>query len=64
MGASSLDHEILDDSVEVESVIEPILYQFEEVPRGLWAFFGEEFDIYRSCACRHSNCGRHGLSEW
>ena len=62
MRAASLDHEILDDSVEVQSVIEPVVYEPEEVSCGLWAVLGEEFDIEFSCACRHPNYGGHGGS--
>ncbi len=62
MRAAPLNHEILDDSVEVQSVIEAVVYEPEEVSCSLWAIFGEEFDIYWSCACRHPNYGGHGGS--
>ena len=59
MRATSLNHEVLDYSVKVQTVVEPVIYQFEEVFRGLWAVISVEFDIYRPCACRHPNYGLH-----
>ena len=59
MRTASLDHEILDDSVEMKSVVEPIIHQSEEVSCGLWAVISIEFDIYLPCACRHPNYGLH-----
>ena len=44
MRAAPLDHEILDDTVEVQAVVEPIIDELEEVPSGLWAVLGVQSD--------------------
>jgi len=42
--AASLDHEILDDTVEVLAVVEPVIDELEKVPSGLWTVFGVQSD--------------------
>ena len=59
MRATSLNHEVLDYSVKVQTVVEPVIYQFEEVPRGLWAVFSVQSNIDISSARRHPNNGWH-----
>ena len=44
MGATALNHEILDHSVEVQAVVEPVIDELEEVPSGLWAVLGVQSD--------------------
>ena len=44
MRAAPLDHEILDDTVEVQAVVEPVIYELEEVPCGLRAVLGVQSD--------------------
>ena len=44
MGATALNHEVLDDSVEVQAVVEPVIDELEEVPSGLWAVLGVQSD--------------------
>ena len=59
MRATSLNHEVLDYSVKVQTVVEPVIYQFEEVSRGLWAVFGVQSNIDISSARSHPNNGWH-----
>ena len=44
MRAAPLDHEILDDTVEVQAVVEPVIDEPEEVPSGLWAVLSVQSD--------------------
>ena len=44
MRAAPLDHEILDDTVEVQAVVKPVIDELEEVLSGLWAVFGVQSD--------------------
>ena len=44
MRATTLDHEILDDTVEVLAVVEPVIDELEKVPSGLWAVLGVQSD--------------------
>ncbi len=44
MRATALNHEVLDDTVEVQAVVEPVIDELEEVPSGLWAVLGVQSD--------------------
>ena len=44
VGATTLDHEILDDTVEVQTVVEPVIDELEEVSSGLWAVLSVQSD--------------------
>jgi hypothetical protein len=44
MRATSLNHEVLDHSVKVQAVVEPVIDELEEVPSGLWAVLGVQSD--------------------
>ena len=59
MRATSLNHEVLDDPVEVQAVVEPVIHQPEKVPGGLGAVFGVQSNIDISSARRHPNNGWH-----
>ena len=63
MRAAPLDHEILDDTVEVQAVVKPVIDELEEVSSGLWAVLGVQSDIYDSGAGRHPDYGRHGAGS-
>jgi hypothetical protein len=58
-----LDHEILDDAVEVLAIVEPGIDELEEVPRGLRAVLGVQCDQYLSGAGCHLDYSRHGLGN-
>ena len=57
--AATLDHEILDHPVEVEAVIETVVYETEEVSCGLWTVLCVQSNIDISSARRHPNNGWH-----
>ena len=63
MRAAPLDHEILDDTVEVQAVVKPVIDELEEVPSGLWAVFGVQSDLYLSSVGCHFDYGRHGAGS-
>ena len=63
MRAAPLDHEILDDTVEVQAVVKSVIDELEEVPSGLWAVLGVECDFYRSGAGCHPNYGWHAVAN-
>ena len=44
MRAAPLDHEILDDPVEVQAVVKSVIDELEKVSSGLWAVLGVESD--------------------
>ena len=58
-----MDHEILDDTVEVQAVVIPVIDELEEVPSGLWAVLGVECDFYRSGAGCHLDYSRHAVGS-
>ena len=55
MRATSLNHEVLDYSVKVQTVVEPVIYELEEVSCGIWAVFGVELYVDAPSARRHSD---------
>ena len=59
MRAAALNHEVLDYSVKVQTVVEPVIYELEEVSCGIWAVFGVQSNIDISSARRHPNYGGH-----
>ena len=44
MRATALNHEVLDHSVKVQAVVEPVIDEPEEVPSGLWAVLSVQSD--------------------
>ena len=59
MRATSLNHEVLDDPVEVQAVVEPVIHQPEKVPGGLGAVLGVECNSYWAGAGCHPDYGWH-----
>ena len=57
MWASALDHEVLNDSVKVKTVVEFFIYELEEVSCSLWAIFGVETNHNLSGASSHFDVG-------
>ena len=59
VGATTLDHEVLDYTVKVKTVVEFFIHEFEEVTGSLGAIFSVE--TYRDLACtrRHLHYSRH-----
>jgi len=55
---SALDHEVGDDAMEDEVVIEACLCELDEVLGGLGCLFGKELDLDGALAGRNSRC-RH-----
>jgi len=61
--ASSLNHEILDYAVEVQAVVEPVIYELEEVSCGLRAVLGVQSNHYLSSAGCHLDYSRHAVGS-
>jgi hypothetical protein len=47
--APTLNHEILDDAMEVKSVVEPVFDEFDEISHSVWGTSVKEFDGDVSC---------------
>ena len=54
---SALDHEVCDDAMEDQIVIETLLREFDEVSCGLGGLFGKELDLDGALAGRNSRGG-------
>ena len=59
MRAAALNHEVLDYSVKVQTVVEPFIYELEEVSCSLWTVLCVQSNIDISSARRHPNNGWH-----
>lgn len=63
LGAAALDHEICDDAVEVQAVVEAFVDEFNEVGDGLGGGVRVEFDLDVALAGFES-CNLHAFSPW
>jgi hypothetical protein len=61
--AAALNHEVLDHSVKVQAVVEPVIYELEEVSCGLRAVLGVQSNHYLSSAGCHLDYSRHAVGS-